>query len=276
MRPLSSIDATPVAGTEGAAMVFWSPDSRSIGFVAGDTLKRLELASGVAVTICKVPDRIGLSGTWSRNGEILFATIAGEALYRVSTAGGDAAVFVKPDPSRQEVQVAFPSFLPDGRRYLYLSRHLDGSNFLMLGESGKDPRVIMPIESNAQYVEPGVLVFARGGALVGQSFDATTGQVTGEPFAIAESVRFFLTTSAADFSASPNGSVVFQSHVDRSRLAWLDRSGPRESGPSVRQGVTSTSASAGTDMRCSPAARCPRQEHSTSGRSISTAEPKPA
>ena len=36
----------------------------------------------------------------------------------------------------------------------------------MLGEDGRIARVIMPIESNAQYVEPGVLVFAKGGALV--------------------------------------------------------------------------------------------------------------
>ena len=112
LRPLSSITATPVAGTERAALVFWSPDSRSIGFVTGDTLKRLELASGAAVTICRVPDRIGLSATWSRSGEILFATIAGEALYRVSTAGGDAAVFVKPDPSRQELKVTFRHSCP--------------------------------------------------------------------------------------------------------------------------------------------------------------------
>ena len=69
MRRLSSIDATPVAGTDGATSVFWSPDSRSIGFVAGDTLKRLELTSGAAVPICKVPDRIGLYGTWSSTGE---------------------------------------------------------------------------------------------------------------------------------------------------------------------------------------------------------------
>src|SRR3954467_4421612 len=69
----------------------------------------------------------------------------------------------------------------------------------MLGENGKPPREVMAIESNAQYIEPGVLVFAKGGALVGQSFDATTGRVSGEPFAIAESVRFFLSTSAADF-----------------------------------------------------------------------------
>ena len=135
------------------------------------------------------------------------------------------SVFVRPDPARDEVKVAFPSFLPDGNRYLYVARRSDGSSSLMLGENDRVSRVVMPIESNAQYVEPGVLVFARGGALVGQSFNASTGQVAGEPFAIAESVRFFLSTSAADFSASPNGSLVFQSHADRSRLAWLDRSG---------------------------------------------------
>jgi Tol biopolymer transport system component len=49
--------------------------------------------------------------------------------------------------------------------------------------------------------------------------------VAGEPFAIAESVRFFLSTAAAQFSTSPNGALVFQSQANRSRLAWLDRSG---------------------------------------------------
>ena len=225
MRRLSSIDARPVAGTDGATSVFWSPDSRSIGFFAGDMLKRLELTSGAAVPICKVPGRIGLYGTWSSTGGILFASVAGDAIYRVATAGGEAEAFVKPDASRDELRVSFPSFLPDGKRYLYVARHRDGASFLMLGEDGSAARVIMPTESNAQYVEPGMVVFAKGGGLFGQSFNASTGQVSGEPFAIAESVRFFLTTTAADFSTSPNGSLVFQSHADRSRLAWLDRSG---------------------------------------------------
>ncbi len=127
MRPLSSIDATPVAGTDGATVVFWSPDSRSIGFVAGDTLKRLELSSGAAVTICKVPDRIGLSAHGVRAGEILFATIAGDAIYRVSTAGGDAAVFVKPDLSRDEIKDCVSVVPARRQRYLYVARHRDGS-----------------------------------------------------------------------------------------------------------------------------------------------------
>ena len=33
--PLSSVESTPIAGTDGASSVFWSPDSRSIGFVVG-------------------------------------------------------------------------------------------------------------------------------------------------------------------------------------------------------------------------------------------------
>lgn len=225
LRALSSVKAEPVAGTDDASVVFWSPDAQSIAFVAGDTLKRLELASGRAVLICKVPQQIGLSGTWGRDGEILFASSEGDALYRVATGGGDPVVVVKPDASRDEFSVKFPSFLPDGRRYLYLARRRDASIHLMMGDSGREPRVVMPIESNAQYVEPGWLVFARGGALVAQSFNASTGQLAGEPMAIAESVRFFLSTAAADFSSSPNGSLVFQSHTDRARLAWLDRSG---------------------------------------------------
>jgi serine/threonine protein kinase/Tol biopolymer transport system component len=225
LRALSSLKAEPVAGTDGANTVFWSPDARSIAFVTGDTLKRLELASGAAVVICKVPSRVGLYGTWGRSGEILFASIDGDALHRVSTAGGDAAVFAKPDPSRDEYKVTFPSFLPDGNRYLYLARRRNGSSFLMLGDSGMASRVLMPIESNAQYVEPGWLVYAKGGALVAHSFNASTGQMAGEPVAIARSVRFFLSTSAADFSASPSGAIVFQPHIDRARLAWLDRSG---------------------------------------------------
>ena len=166
LRRLSSIDAKPVAGTDGATSVFWSPDSRSIGFFAGDTLKRLELTSGAAVPICKVPGRIGLYGTWSSTGGILFASVAGDAIYRVATAGGEAEAFVKPDASRDELRVSFPSFLPDGKRYLYVARHRDGASFLMLGEDGSAARVIMPTESNAQYVEPGMVVFAKGGGLV--------------------------------------------------------------------------------------------------------------
>lgn len=224
-RDVGSTESTPIAGTEGATSVFWSPDGRAIGFVSGDTLRRLDLATGAAVAICKVPHGVGVTGSWGADGVILFATVEGDAIYRVSVAGGTTTIEVKPDPARSEVRVAFPAFLPDGRRYLYSLRLADASTSLMLGEPGKTPQAIAPIESNAQFITPGFLVFARDGALVGQSFDPASGRVSGEPFAIAKSVRFFLSTGLADFSAALDGTLVYQSHSNLAHVAWIDRAG---------------------------------------------------
>ena len=224
-RELSSTEATLLPGTDGAQSAFWSPDSRAIAFFAGDTLKRLDLATGAAVEICKVQRGIGLTGSWSSSGDILFATVEGHAIYRVPVAGGTAAIEVQPDATRNETRVAFPAFLPDGKRYLYSLKRRDATTSLMLGESGKASTLVGAIESNAQFVKPATLVFARGGALVRQPFDPASGQLSGEPVAIANSVRFFLSTGLADFSTAVEGTLVYQSHSSISRVAWIDRAG---------------------------------------------------
>ncbi|MEP6783511.1 MAG: hypothetical protein ABI983_07565, partial [Acidobacteriota bacterium] len=225
MRQLSSVDSTPVAGTEGATAVFWAPDSHKIAFFAGDTLKRLDLTTGAAVAICKVPQGIGLTGTWNKQGEILFASVQGDAIFRVSTAGGQPKPELKPDPARNEVRSSYPAFLPDGNHFLYSSRHRDGTTTLMLGASNKEPQPIAPVDSNAQFVEPATLVYVREGVLVAQHFDPATGRISGEPSAIAKQVRFFLSSGLADFATSPSGTVVYQSHGDLARAAWVDRGG---------------------------------------------------
>ena len=222
-RPLTSIAATPIAGTEGAQSAFWSPDGRSIGFFVGGQLKRLELPSGPAVTVCAVRGTIGHVGSWSGS-EILFASIEGEGIHHVSVVDGQVTTIVKADAAGDETRVSFPAFLPGGRRFLYVARAADGNSSLMIGERGQPSRRVMPIESNAVYVDPGLLVFARDGTLVAQRFDAASGRVAGEPFAVAEAVRFFWSTSTATFSASGTA-LVSQSAVDRSRLTWVDRTG---------------------------------------------------
>ncbi|MBI3667346.1 MAG: serine/threonine-protein kinase, partial [Acidobacteria bacterium] len=46
VRPLDSLAAQPLAGTEGAIFPFWSADSRFIGFFAGGKLKKIEASGG--------------------------------------------------------------------------------------------------------------------------------------------------------------------------------------------------------------------------------------
>jgi hypothetical protein len=51
LRPLGSLDARPIAGTDGADGLFWSPDSRFLAFTAGGNLQRVDLGGGGSQTI---------------------------------------------------------------------------------------------------------------------------------------------------------------------------------------------------------------------------------
>jgi serine/threonine protein kinase len=225
LRPLSALEARAIPGTEGANSIFYSPDGKSIGFFAADKLKRVELSGGAPVTICDVPAGVGHSGTWGRGGDILFAAVQGEAIYRTSAAGGAPERLLRPDRGRAEARVFWPVYLPDGERFLYLVRYANSPSQLMFAEPGKKPRVVAPMQSMARYVDPGYLVFAREGTLLGQRFDSNSGRLAGDPFSIAERVRFLLTTGAASFAASRAGTLVYQSEENRFRLAWFDRTG---------------------------------------------------
>jgi len=65
VRALDSSEARVLVGTQGAAMPFWSPDSRFIGFFADGRLKKIEVTGGLALTLCEVPGP-SFDGAWSR------------------------------------------------------------------------------------------------------------------------------------------------------------------------------------------------------------------
>jgi serine/threonine protein kinase len=229
LRPLSSLEAKPLEGTEGALSAFWSPDGKSLGFFADRKLKRLDLDSGAPVPICSVRPGAGITGTWGADGQILFASVEGEAIFRVKSAGGEPERVRERQPEAGVQRVCWPSFLPDGRRYLYLVRKRDRSYRIMLGEPGRPGREVGASDSFAHYVASGHIVFARDGTLLAQRFDAASGDVSGEPIAIAEPVSSFGSVGWASFAVSPNGVLAYASPGDRARLAWFDRTGSSES-----------------------------------------------
>src|SRR5262249_13514730 len=104
LRPMNAVLATALPGTENASLAFWSPDARSIGYLAGGKLKKIDLESGLSQLICSAPKFAG--GTWNRNGVILFGTIDGP-IYQVSAAGGEPKPLLDLDASRREVRQAW-------------------------------------------------------------------------------------------------------------------------------------------------------------------------
>jgi Tol biopolymer transport system component len=224
IHPLSAGTAHAVAGTRGAESVFWSPDGRSLGFFTANQLLRIDLPGGAPVTLDRFSSSTGRSASWGRQGDILYSAVQGDAIYRIPAAGGTPVAIVSRDSAASEIFVVWPWYLPDGKHFLYVSKRTD-SDRLMMSAPGRQPVTIMPVESLVQYAEPGVIAFVRDGTLLGQSFDWKSGRLSGEPFAVADGVRYFLSTGTAAFAASPGGVLVFQTGRDLQRLAWFDRKG---------------------------------------------------
>src|SRR5207247_9501972 len=231
LRPLGASSAQPLAGTEGASLPFWSPDSRFIGFFANGKLKKIDAAGGPPQTLCNAPN--GRGGTWNREGVIVFAPDILSPLYRVPQAGGAPAALPL-DQSRKEKVYHFPYFLPDGRHFLYRARVTtayarDKGNGIYVGSlDSSEYKLILNDDTYAIYAS-GHLLFWRDGALMAQPFDAQSLQLSGEAVPIAEQVQMNLSEVRAPFSASENGVLVFQSGSSRygaaNKLTWFERNG---------------------------------------------------
>ena len=120
LRSLDSLETRPLEGTDGAISPFWSPDSRSLGFFADGKLQRMDFA-GPPRTIGEASSLETLP-SWGSAGQILFAQLGptDPGLFVVDASGGQPRRLVYKD--REKAHGVWASFLPDGKRFLYLSR----------------------------------------------------------------------------------------------------------------------------------------------------------
>ena len=244
VRPLDSEEAIALEGSEDATAHFWSPDGRFIAFFADGKLKKIPSTGGPPAELCEA--NFETIGTWSRDGTILFIQLSPPGLFRVSDRGGEAERVLTADPSRGELIAIWPTFLPDGRRFLYIqglvtSEGTPAARELRVASlDSKEIRTITRLDSRVEYSPTGHLVYVRDGALFFQNFDERNARLQGEPQPLSESVDYFYGPANAAFSTSNNGVLVFETAPAPSRLVWFDRTG-REVGslgqPSVVRGL---------------------------------------
>ena len=224
VRSLESLDARSLSGTDNARGPFWSPDSRSLAFFADAKLKTIDAAGGPVQTVCRIPNSSASPGaSWSRTGTILFARRTG-GLMKVAASGGEPTQTTVVDTTNGDASHVFPTFLPDGRQFLYLSRP---SNTLWLGTlDSSEAKRLLSSESQAFYAD-GHLLFARQGALLAQPYDVSRATLAGDPTAIAERLAVDPILGAPAFSSSETGVLVYRTGAGSSQtqLTWVDRSG---------------------------------------------------
>jgi eukaryotic-like serine/threonine-protein kinase len=232
IHDLDTLEWGHLAGTEGGGSPFWSPDSRFLGFRTGKQLKKIEIAGGPAQTLCEVSNPG--TGAWNRDDVIVFGSIAAGPMYKVSASGGIPSELTVVDPSRGFRLDGLPSFLPDGRHFLYIRVGTPEVEGIYIGSVDSKPAEqsrerILATTIGAAYVKgegaEGHVLFMREGTLMAQPFDAGKLQLRGEPVPVVEHVGTF--QSAGTFSASSTGVLVYRSGAVVAGLqpTWFDRQG---------------------------------------------------
>jgi Tol biopolymer transport system component len=227
VRRLDTLESKRISGTERANMLFWSHDSRHIGFFADGKLRRVSIDGGVVQTLCDAPDARG--GTWGINDDIVFQPTASGALFRIAARGGEASAVTVVDTASGEQAHRFPNFLPDGKHFLFVVLpEREGMFDVRVGSlDGETTPVIARAGGAAVYARPGFLLYNRDGHLVAQPFDANSRMSNGEPVPVGE-----LSGATGDFSGSPGASVSDNGVLARSfadfpntSVQWLERGG---------------------------------------------------
>ena len=228
---LNQLQAAPLAGTDGAASPFFSPDGLWIGFFAGGVLKKIAVTGGAAVQLADA-SASPRGGAWSEDGMIVFSPrqTAGTRLLRVSAAGGKA----EPLGSFLEGEViqAWPQVLPGGKGVLYTGGSVPGgyndANLMVQPLPGGAPKVIYRGGYHGRYLPSGHLVYIHDGTLFAAPFDLDRLKVTGQSEPALEGVMSNVTTGGAQFAVSANGTLLYRPRP-RTRAAvqlnWMDREG---------------------------------------------------
>ncbi len=229
LRPLSSSEAKPLAGTEGASYPFWSPSGKEIAFFTSTKLRKVDLLGSPPLDVADVPQ--GRGGAWSPNGTIVLSPVIGEVnLFAVPSGGGELKQLTSFDSSAR-FYPRYPSFLPDGNHFVYVG-YAGGGAIAAMTETfvgsldGSVKELPLKGTSNLVY-SAGHLLYLRQNTLIAQAFDASGLELKGDPLPLDKGVQFYPARAKGNFTASPNGVILYvrDPKGPEEHIVWLDREG---------------------------------------------------
>jgi hypothetical protein len=168
LRSMGEMEARPVAGTHDPVAIgdpFFSPDSQWIGFWSGSdsALKKISIAGGAAISICKVRNLRGAS--WDGD-QIVFGD-ADRGVMRVSANAGEPEILVNIKP---EQGIAYgPQMLDRGRALLFTlaapgtvqAPGWDRAQVVVRSLVSGQRKVVVPAGTDGRYVRTRLVCLGR-------------------------------------------------------------------------------------------------------------------
>jgi len=226
LRELNRLDITPIAGTEGALQPFFSPDGRSVGFLADRKLKRVDIDGGLPVVVTEFG--WGAGAWWGENGTIVANEDWVGPIVEVPAGGGTPAPVTK--TARPSELHLWPQALPDGDRILYTlwKSSLSDIGTHVWSRSTGETRLLVAGGSFARLLPGGRFFYAQGGRLMAQALDPRTLEPRGRAVAVLDDLYQGPDDGDSTYAISDNGTLVYRPGGmwnARRRIVRVDREG---------------------------------------------------
>jgi serine/threonine-protein kinase len=207
-RPATEEEFRPIPGTEDAAHAAFSPDGLELAFALrvgrGPMLLRVALDGGAPQTVASPGGSLG-GLDWGDGDAIVFTSWLGQGLYRVPAGGGTVDTILG-----EGMRIGNLSVLPGGGQVLFAGDSGGVFSTQLVDVGSGTRRLVRAGALNAQYVEPGYLVYAdERGTLWGARFDLGKGDIVGEPFSVLDGVTVYPERGGARLAVSQTGTLLF-------------------------------------------------------------------
>jgi serine/threonine-protein kinase len=223
LRRMNQLESTPIPGTEGGMIPFFSPDGTWVAFVDDFGIKKVSLSGDELYTLC---DSAG-EGSWGDDGYIIFGSEG--LLWRVRDIGGEPELMAKPMPDRGVSGLNRPVVLPGNKAVLFQNGNPGFGAFSGIGVLSIESNEVILVSARGSdpiYSHTGHIIFSRGDTLVAVPFDVEGFEVTGHAVPVLQGVRVE-NGGAVQADISRNGLLVYApaGTTMGTQLAWVDRSG---------------------------------------------------
>ena len=197
-------------------------------FFADQKLKTIPVAGGPVSSVADAPNPRG--GAWGADNTIVYTPDYRDALWIVHPHQADAKRLTRLDANVHSTH-RWPSFLPDGKHFLFLATSHGGAATdkygIYIGSTdGHQSGLVLSSDSAAQYAG-GYLLFHRESQLMAQKLNWRDGTLSGTPMTLVDKVDHDAGTWHTTFTTSANGMLIFQAATVKTGydFMWLDRKG---------------------------------------------------
>jgi Tol biopolymer transport system component len=224
VRTLNALSARALDGTEDASEPFWSPDSRSIAFIAQGMIKVVDLSGGLPV-VRGAATRDTRGGAWAPDGTILISPSATADLHRLASDGSLRPVFSSTATGNPMLD-RYPWMLSDGRHFVFVHRNRDRSlRGIYLATLGSSARTRLTDGDWSPVAVDDFLLYLRGPRLMAQRLSVADGRLHGEPTVLLDNVAGTI-AGYMGASVSHTGSLAYAEPWPSSgELIWFSRDG---------------------------------------------------